>query len=420
MVDPGSNCAGGLRAHEAARLRLARLHVGDGATLAEAFRSATEVAARTLEVERVGIWLFVDDHRALRCESLFELSTNTHSEGALLSAADFPNYCRSLEERRDIPASSARSNELTNELAACYLEPLGIVSMLDAPILRAGEVAGVICHEHTAVRRWTDEERDFAAAVADAAARLLEADALSDAEARLRAQEACLTESRKMEALGRLAAGVAHDFRNILTVVIGFADEIRRASTTPRVADAARQILNSAERGAALIKDLLAFGREESHAPRVLDVGEVVDSMVKVLCTAVSSSHPIDVHCQRPIGSRARRSLPARARVVEPGAERGRRDAARRPDRHRRARGADREGPGKQGTYVLLEVSDSGTGMDAATRYILRAFLHHCRPAREPASGSPWFTASSSTAAASCKSTASWVAARACASSCPA
>ena len=171
-----------------------------------------------------------------------------------------------------------------------------------------------------------------------------------------------------MEALGRLAAGVAHDFRNLLTVVIGCADEISRTSTTPRISDAANEILGVAQRGAALIKDLLAFGREQSHATRVLDVGEVVDSMASVLRTAVSSSHPIDVRCQRPIG----RVLVDRSQLerVLLNLVLNARDAMPRGGRI----GIDvREeqianGRNKPGIYVRLEVSDTGTGIDAATR----------------------------------------------------
>jgi signal transduction histidine kinase len=368
MVESDPNGAGGLREHEAARLRLARLHLGDGVTLEGALRSATEIAAEMLDVARVGIWLFDDDHRALRCESLFERGTKTHSSGAMLRAADFPDYCRALEERRDIPAGAARSNGLTHELGASYLEPLGIVALLDAPIFRAGEVVGVVCHEHTTLRQWSDEERDLAAAVADLIARLLDEDALIDAEARLQAQDSYLTEARKMEALGRLAAGVAHDFRNLLSVVVGYADDIRRVSTTPRITNASTEILETAERGAVLVKDLLAFGREEPCAPRVLDVAEVVESMANVLRTAVSSTHPIELRCQRPIGrvlvdrsslERVLLNLVLNARDAMPrggsiGIEVRELQIA--------------NGAGKSGVFVLLEVIDTGTGMTAATR----------------------------------------------------
>jgi GAF domain-containing protein len=240
MMDRDASQSGGLREYEAARLQLARLHVDANASLAEAVRDATEIAAGALEVDRVGVWFFADQGRALRCAALFERDTGQHSSGATLRIADFPNYIQALHERRDVPAAAARVDHATHELGAAYLEPLGIRSMLDAPIYRGGEVVGVICHERRTEHVWSDAERDFAGAAADAIARIFEEDAREDAEARLRAHEAYFGDARKMEALGRLAAGIAHDFRNLLTVVIGCADEIRRNATAPRSAAAAR------------------------------------------------------------------------------------------------------------------------------------------------------------------------------------
>ena len=100
-----------------------------------ALQEATGLAARTLEVDRVGIWLFVDERSAIRCFDVYERAKDQHSEGALLRAADFPGYFRALEERREVAAESARDDPMTHELRAAYLEPLGIVSMLDAPSL---------------------------------------------------------------------------------------------------------------------------------------------------------------------------------------------------------------------------------------------------------------------------------------------
>jgi signal transduction histidine kinase len=357
--------SGGLREYEAARLQLARLHVDAGASLAEAVRDATEIAAGALEVERVGVWFFADEHRALRCAVLFERDTGQHSSGAMLRVADFPNYFRALAQRRDISAAAARVDQVTHELDAAYLEPLGIRSMLDAPIYRGGDVVGVICHERRIEHAWSDAERDFAAAAADAVARIFEEDAREDAETRLRAHEAYFGDARKMEALGRLAAGIAHDFRNLLTVVIGCADEIRRSESAPRTTAAAREIQQTAERGAALVKDLLAFGREEARTPRVLDVGEVVESMASVLRTAVSRTHPVEIAVTRPVG----RVLVDRSQLerVLLNLALNARDAMPRGGTIRIAvREENVANP--RGAYVLLEVADDGVGMDAATR----------------------------------------------------
>jgi len=100
---------------ERARLSLARMQVSGGNSLKEVFERTTETAATTLQVERVGIWLFLHDRRAIRCYDLYERSMQEHSEGAILYSADFPTYFRTLEERRDIPAAESRTNPVTHE-----------------------------------------------------------------------------------------------------------------------------------------------------------------------------------------------------------------------------------------------------------------------------------------------------------------
>src|SRR5262249_31105837 len=119
-------------------------------------------------VERVGIWLFIDQHKVLRCANLYERSKAEHSAGALLRVADFPTYFGSLKIRKSVPAEVATEEPMTAELADEYLRPLGISSMLDAGFFVDGEMVGVICHEHVGPpREWTPGTREFVASVAD-------------------------------------------------------------------------------------------------------------------------------------------------------------------------------------------------------------------------------------------------------------
>ncbi|HSJ96070.1 MAG TPA: GAF domain-containing protein [Myxococcota bacterium] len=196
-----------LRAYEAARLRLARMRIQGGSALSSKLAEIAETAADTLCVERVGIWLLIDGGRGLRCYHLYDRPRKLRCEGAVLHVCDFPAYFRALEERRSIPASDAHGDPATQELGPAYLTPLGIVSMLDAPIYREGRVVGVVCHESAAARIWTAQERDFAASVADRVGAAFEEAARRDAENRLRELENAAVEANKMEALGRLAAG---------------------------------------------------------------------------------------------------------------------------------------------------------------------------------------------------------------------
>lgn len=153
---------------DVARLAQTKLCIKDGVALDRVFHQVTEEAARALNVECVGRWLLIDQRHALRCVELFELSKEMHSAGMTLQAGDFPSYFDALEQRKTIPAEVAATDPPTSCLADVYLAPLGITSMLDATIFVAGEIVGVICHEHVGpAREWSTEERDFAGSMAD-------------------------------------------------------------------------------------------------------------------------------------------------------------------------------------------------------------------------------------------------------------
>lgn len=150
----------------------------------------TELAARMLGVERVGIWFFNDDRSELVCEDLFRLSLGTHESGARLTVARYPAYFRAVEESRTIATSDARTDPRTRELAEVYLRPFGVSSMLDAPIRLEGRAVGVICYEHNGPpRHWKPEEEAGAASVADLISLSLEAFRRRRAQAALRESE---------------------------------------------------------------------------------------------------------------------------------------------------------------------------------------------------------------------------------------
>jgi two-component system, cell cycle sensor histidine kinase and response regulator CckA len=97
-------------------------------------------------------------------------------------------------------------------------------------------------------------------------------------------REAELRQAQKMEAVGRLAGGVAHDFNNVLTAIFGYTDLLIEQFTDddPRRQDVV-EIRRSAERAASLTRQLLAFSRKQMMQPRVLDLNEVIGSLHKLL-----------------------------------------------------------------------------------------------------------------------------------------
>ena len=100
-----------------------------------------------------------------------------------------------------------------------------------------------------------------------------------------------LVHSQKMEATGRLASGVAHDFNNILSVVMGFTAERHRLDdpdSDPRrdalaLAEALEGIEGAAQRGVTLIRKLLCFGRRDSANAEVFDAGDVITELRPML-----------------------------------------------------------------------------------------------------------------------------------------
>ena len=98
---------------------------------------------------------------------------------------------------------------------------------------------------------------------------------------KLRAQ---LLQAQKMEAVGRLAGGVAHDFNNMLSVIMGNAElAMQGLDPSQPLCGSLQEILRAAERSAGLTRQLLAFARRQTIAPKVLDLNDTVEGMLKML-----------------------------------------------------------------------------------------------------------------------------------------
>jgi PAS domain S-box-containing protein len=192
---------------------LARCRTRHGADLSAMLPEITQAAASMLETERVGVWLFDAAHARIRETALYERSRRRHSAGRELDRESFPRYFAALEHERTIAANDPRTDVRTQELTAPYLVPLGITSMLDAPIRDGGGLSGVVCFEHVgAPRRWTAEDRTFAGSIADLVSISMEAVELRRAEDGVRLL---------LEASGVLASSL--DYRTTLNNVARLA-----------------------------------------------------------------------------------------------------------------------------------------------------------------------------------------------------
>ena len=181
-----------------------------------------------------------------------------------------------------------------------------------------------------------------------------------------------LTQARKMEALGRLAGGVAHDFNNLLTVISGYGQlALEGLGTTPipRLTSYLQEILNSARRASGLTGQLLAFSRRQTVQPKVLDlcvllrnielllqrmIGEHVDLTVRC------GPEPCLIHADAHQMEQVLMNLAVNARDAMPLGGTLEITCRLLPEA--------RERPGQPPLNILLEVTDTGIGMEAAVK----------------------------------------------------
>jgi len=161
-------------------------------------------------------------------------------------------------------------------------------SLMLAPIRNRTRVIGILSVQSYSIKAYTQQDLNTLQTLADhcggALERIRAEQALHESEAAQKRLEAQLRQSQKMEAIGQLAGGVAHDFNNILTVIHGHASLMIAGGTlTGASARSAQQISQAAERAAGLTRQLLTFSRRQVMQPRRLDMNEVVCNMTKML-----------------------------------------------------------------------------------------------------------------------------------------
>ena len=191
-------------------------------------------------------------------------------------------------------------------------------------------------------------------------------------------------QSQKMEAVGRLAGGIAHDFNNLLMVIQGYADLLaERLPEGDSLRRNAEQIQIASQRATSLTQQLLAFSRKQMLAPKILNVQGVVSDMEKILRRLIGEDIEFDTFTAKDLGLiKADRSqieqvvmnLAVNARDAMPSGGRLTIETSNVELDPGFSHVPSVLAPGK---YVMLAVTDTGTGMDSETlAHIFRAVLH--------------------------------------------
>jgi PAS domain S-box-containing protein len=120
-----------------------------------------------LDVDRVSLWVYKKEKSSIFCIRLYEKDKDIILSGTELFEKDFKPYFEALREERIIEATDAHSHPATSCFSESYFKPLGINSLLDAPIWSSGEVTGVLCLEYLdEVESWVEEEIYFLKSIA--------------------------------------------------------------------------------------------------------------------------------------------------------------------------------------------------------------------------------------------------------------
>jgi signal transduction histidine kinase/ActR/RegA family two-component response regulator len=229
------------------------------------------------------------------------------------------------------------------------------------------------------IRRLNDGEerwvRGLGELLADGEGRLVEMIGTIQDITESKAAETLLRQSQKLEGIGRLAGGVAHDFNNLLGVMTGYTElAVRQLAADHPARARLGQVLSAADRAASLARQLLAFSRKQVMRLEVLDINAALQELSRMLERVVGEDVEIELRWGPGLGAvradptqidqvvmnlvlNARDAMPKGGRLTIETANVDLGDAytASHP-------------PAQPGRYVMIAVSDTGTGMDAETQ----------------------------------------------------
>lgn len=338
---------------------------GRFAALSEQVEALSREVARRQEMERV----LREQSELLRHQA--ELLEQTHDAIIVWAVGGGITYFnRAAEELYGWSRREALGREIRD-----FLRAQAQVSMaeIDRILLETGEWTGELVHTARDSRAIVVESRMVLLRGASELPLVVETLRDVTESRRVRAQ---LEAAQRLEAVGRLAGGVAHEINNALQGAIGFAAfALRALPPHDPVRDDVQQALKASERAAAITQDLLAFSRRQVLQPSAFDLGAVVGEFAPMLRQAVGRdrdlrlelpSRPVVVHADRGQLEQVLLNLTLNARdATRPGGRitvRLERVALGHADVRRL--GHPELAPGG---YARLEVSDTGHGMDPAT-----------------------------------------------------
>ncbi|MDF1614465.1 hybrid sensor histidine kinase/response regulator [Desulfurivibrio dismutans] len=315
-----------------------------------------------------------------RREAMQEFRTTLYSIGDAVITTDRGGRVRAMnrvaEQLTGWPEIEARGRELPEIFCIINQESRATVANPAQKVLREGTVVGLANHTLLVARDGSERPiADSGAPIRDEEGNITGVVLVFSDQTEAYAIRETMQKSQRLESMGRLAGGVAHDFNNMLAVIIGYAQvlQLRLPPDDPRQGEIG-EIIAAGRRSADLVRQLLAFARKQTIIPKVLTINEEIDGTLKMLARLIGehitlSWHPGDDLWPVYLDPGQLDQILANLAV--------------------NARDAVGDGPGeitittrnveideefclfcpdaRPGCYVLLEVRDNGCGMDGET-----------------------------------------------------
>jgi len=330
--------------------------------LAQAFQ-LPQASALTLNQERTKATIAAE-YFAKRAESY--KSRSFHHESFLM--ADHPRLMEIFNQNETLVIDNVYRDERFQTITE-FFSRRNTESFLLAPLILSGRPMGYLILESETSYPYSDEQIRLTRSVADQVSGVLARIQLDEGRHQLEAQ---YFQAQKMEAIGQLTGAVAHDFNNILTIILGVSDLmlLQQKPNSP-LYEKIGQIKGAATKAANLVRQLMAFSRQQILQPDILDLNKIIGNFEKMLHRIIGEDIHLHTHYDPNLGlvkadpgqiEQVLMNLVVNARDAMPlGGEL----SIETSNVNLNKKGIHHYVDVMPGKYVLLCVSDTGEGMDA-------------------------------------------------------